>query len=276
MGTTLPTSVFGLLFVGCCVGADADPITLIQHQQVTVASASAFDDLNRRTVEQADTQRDGNSLTATASVTAPARPRFPGDLRVGANTSSAVATLFSSINDPTRFVGSGSTRVTFSGHAESGAAQSQFSVGFHLESPQQFTFASAFGAQNSLAFDTRGISRFTAHLGGGPVGQLFSFETVGRPGMVNETGELIAGDYFFAVGTTTDLLSTDAFPGLMDTGAHFDFTFDLTPIAATPEPASLLLLATGVCGVAARHKRGNKKVAETADFFSRESSAALL
>jgi len=94
--------------------------------------------------------------------------------------------------------------------------------------------------------------------------------------MVNETGELIAGDYFFAVGTTTDLLSTDAFPGLMDTGAHFDFTFDLTPIAATPEPASLLLVATGVCGVAARHKRGNKKVAETADFFSRESSAALL
>ena len=175
---------------------------------------------------------------------------------------STFAILLSDISDPRHITGHGSTAVEMSiggvpdfqltwhpGNA-SATAEMNFEVDFRLDSPFNFAFVSPrlFGNIAHASLVGAGSVFFDI----GPIVTGLPFE---------QSGQLVPGDYTLHVQDSSKsvVVSDRGDPSLSHNGG-FAFTFDLTPVgsdgpAPTPEPASLLLLGTGIVGTLGVRRR---------------------
>jgi len=234
-------SVVLLALLGWGAMAGADPITVVNDQRATTASARVS--VAGQSDQQADSQGPGDTLTASASAS------------TGTSVASATATLISSISDPAHLAGTGSALAGFFtlGQGDS-SATSLFQIDLLLDSPFMYAFNGMFNISDFPAGPTAAFNeaRWSAALSSGSSYWFNAGDT--NRGQVSFGGTLPAGSYHFLVGTSA--------AGFVERGgtvvedSSFNFTFDLTPPPSpTPEPASLLLLGTGLAGLVARKKK---------------------
>ena len=194
--------------------------------------------------------------------------RLPGALLTAAwqreaHSAFAVATFSSNLKDPHHMSGAGSGNG--SATASSGnltrsslfASVSMFDVYFFLDAPHRFDFRGLFEGTSSLEeFPNLSQSRWEAAVvefadssQGFIHGGLFPVGTK----RIQEMGTLRPGNYRIVVGQ--HLYAEVARPGSSATSqGEFSFDFDLTPV---PEPASILLLGSGLMGLLGLRRRRN-------------------
>ena len=224
--------------------ASADPITiLVDGRRVDVGPILSA--APHSSAQAAD--------TLVAAVTAPPE----------SNALSGIATLTSSFADPLHWSGTGMVSVSWTTLGDMGAA-TDFFTQFLVTSPVRYSFNGSMAASASSDFGDALV-----------VGGFWVFT-----GTLDEDGEEIPSPLFNTVvhpfGTHNPDAASPSFSGLLEPGkyemfilahtdsalvgpaaaafgsanANFRFALDFAPADAspTPEPASLMLLATGVAG----------------------------
>jgi hypothetical protein len=235
--------LLGLLGWGALAGAD--PITLFNdRREITVlARVSEAGESDRQT----DSQGPGDALTARTSAS------------TGSSVAGATASLISTFSDPAHLRGTGGALAGFSTRGEGEAsATSLFQVDFLLDTPHMYAFNGMFNISDFPA-RPNGVfneARWSAALSSGGLYWFNAADT--NRGPISFGGTLPPASYHFLVGISADGLSDREATVVED--SSFDFGFDLTPAdsspSPTPEPASLLLISTGVAGLFARRSRG--------------------
>jgi PEP-CTERM motif-containing protein len=256
MNGSITAAVASAIVLSGGVAASADPIIIVRDQRATTVVART--DLNNsgpdtfRTAETSDTLQ--STLSASSEVTS------------GVST----ATLVSSFGDPMHWFGMGSADVSASaaGFAPSQYdAGSAFRVAFDVTAPLAFEFTGTFDQSNTfsgssvsskVAYVLAGLRPFDVTLP--PV-----FTVEGEPHANRSltpvfAGILAPGRYQLFITGASNLITSG--PATEAGHADYTFRFDLTPgetPAATPEPASLLLLSTAIAGVFGfRSRKGNR------------------
>jgi hypothetical protein len=220
-----------IVLITAVVPAAADPVTVVSSSRFVQASATSG---CCGMTNIAQTDADSLSLTAV-------QPTAVGS-----------ATRTSRIVEAERFFygqGSVSSQVTGPGGEASG--QSYYRVTLDLSQPQNFVFIGIFDSARANEGDsTTWIASLYGHDAPEiPIFALRSSDSINR----YQPGTLQPGRYDFLVSGAA--IST--LPGGLATGFDdFRFEFSDVPPIPTPEPASLLLVASGVAALAFRRARG--------------------
>jgi hypothetical protein len=236
-----PTLVLGFAMLASPLPSFADSITLVSSSRAIAVSAHAGD-TSTGTTSMFDQDVLSNSLGAIDSGTGQSA------------TASAFLSSFISASTGT-FGGHGitaasqnSTTVDAGGHA-----QANYFVTLDLNEAQRFDFGATFTGGGG---DTTNRTIWETQLFHFPIGPnpltAFDFSGTGNQ-VLSYTGMLLPGRYGFFVNAGSDSFGT----GIGSTGLDYTFSLkfsDPQGPAPVPEPASVLLLGTGLAAIAGRRK----------------------
>ena len=233
-----------LVLVACPVLASADPIILFGTLNAVAVAATSF---QSPPVVATDGGRDAIAAKADA----------------GDALGSAVGEtyLFSTVS-PLSLSGTGWTNATIDTAGEAYAEGSSFyEVGFRLDRAYDATFLGQFATSGSSAYDVSHPNTKTsweAMLRNGTATSM-PFRYVGEDTETRSSAtRLDAGDWLLYVSGYAD--AATHVPGGLTAWTQYTFSLMLTPAggaapAPTPEPASMLLLGTGLAGAFAARRR---------------------
>ena len=182
----------------------------------------------------------------------------------GAGSGVASAKLTSSFASPTHWFGDGTANVSWTAPADV-SASSNFIVDFDVTAPVNFAFASSIAESDSRCCGSRPDAAATAalHISVNHALHPIFFFTV--PDFSSNsaltptfTGTLLPGGYQLVVDAGVRGLAPSSTTLSGSAAASFAFTADFTSSGGpspTPEPASLLLLGTGIACVAGFERR---------------------
>ena len=233
------SGVLGALAM-CAIAAPAvaDPITVVAATRAVTVSQ------NIGTISSSGEPQFNQDALSNAT----------GLVRPDGSARSA-GSLFSQIlGDPT-FNGHGETSASFDSTVSAGAeAHASYFVAFDVNATQQYTFAANFSTTGTDATDRSlwGAQLFFFPNGPNPR-TAFSFSG-GDTRSLLSSGLLGPGRYGFEVFSGSDSGFGSAGSGAASGAFNFSLEFSDPAVSATPEPASMLLLGTGVAGLFARRR----------------------
>jgi PEP-CTERM motif-containing protein len=229
-----------VILLGSPLSARADPIRVLYFDRIALGVVHPTDgqilfeqDADRVFQEDSDVDRGtaAASITATtANGTLSASATLTSQFSASERAFSGTGTAFNSVSPETAGLAQGST---------------EFFTDFTLTELQRFTIDGLFrttGPNTFWGIDISGDeARFRLQLRGNDTRA------------VSTSGLLLPGRYFMQVLTLGANSSTDFRPARVD--HSFRVAFADPQVTPTPEPASLLLLGTGVAALFARHSR---------------------
>lgn len=228
------------LLAFCPSPAQADPITIVQDNRFVMSDAFAFNDLGFA----GDFSREQHQGTDARDAVAEAS--------FGNTASRADSHLVSAISsDAGRFSGTGTADAFVRGPNGLAQASSRFELLFNLTEGRAFDFSATFDALSGS---------WQAHLIESPgdferQALRFNFSSnTGLPDEVSSRGFLNPGRYEFAI--RADAAADTRIGNFPNGRSAFEFAFDTNPV---PEPASLLLISSGVVGLIGRTRRRTRR-----------------
>ena len=253
MRQTLVSVPLSALLLLCSTPALADPISILTNSTGIAAQVYTGERGVITTKEYPFTPNGNNAVTVSAAT--------------GGSTASASTSVASDVTDLSLLRGNGSTQVAYQTQIGEGfgSATTSFFVAFELASAHEYRFAADFVTSGGATFiPTADWTEWQFDLMSLDPGRshepALMIDVGHHSTSVVRSGLLAPGLYrFFVQGTALAGNLSALGPNSGSGFSNFAFTLGLTPLGEpptpTPEPASMLLIGTGLAGLFAARRR---------------------